>query len=327
MTANNKEIYSRIIEVINLKETSLMFSPDISIPDGMKASIKQFYEKEINDYIAALYDAHAITKRFMCEISIIPIKDIAADSFPSKTKQGTYIITIPQGMLRLFIDETSELRKKHSFVKMASQDLADKFNAMNLDANTYDNADALTINLMLLSVVFHELGHILSGHCDAQQMSFKDKYLYQAREYLADYYSFQSVFYFVCLILPKLEITTVIGFYFEACSIYWSLLGVNDPPINWYIGTGYDHPHSLVRFKYMISWISDELEVGIISVSNQMIKQLKRDGKSMFKVLHKENIYGKCLFCCRERKEVKRIEKRVPTIKMRYSPYSLVVDT
>ena len=240
------------------------------LPGELYDKLINHYEKLIDDFASTLYKNNKISKSFKCKIFLVNKDDVNANCIKSRIDDSMYYIGLNFGLIEELIEHSTYKYKSSCFkntldeYENSSQRIY--FDVMDLQDIKFNPAKALRVNIMLSYIIFHEVGHILCGHCEPSEKEkltgkyhFSDNYLYQAEEYMADYFAVVSAFSYLRHMEKQMDCTQISTYFAASIIEYWKTILSNERSISFYFGKEIDHPHSLVRMKYMCKWIKSEM--------------------------------------------------------------------
>lgn len=220
--------------------------------------IAKYYEGFIRDFILKFSFKNG-KSIFKCKVFYIDTEKFNAYSIKSEEFDSIYYIGLNYGLVEKII----KIHKDYSTAEIC------KFNVLRLTHSFIKWPETiLQIDVVLSFIIFHELGHILLGHCELNEEKIVSGtenskeyfYLCQAKEYLADLFATVMSFSIMCSEENNKDIFFLSKNYCEACYEFWKIIKYYDGLFSDYVGKFADHPHAAVRMLYLKDCIEAEMK-------------------------------------------------------------------
>lgn len=219
--------------------------------------LASFYERYIKDFILKFKfrDGKHI---FDCKIFYADTDQFNAYSLKSRKFDSVYYI----GLNFELVDKLIKIHKNYGQKEKC------KFDALKIPHSDCKWPETiLQINIALAFVIFHELGHILFGHCELDKEKIvssvgekADIHLLQAEEYLADLFATIMSISIMKYEEDEKDINYLSQNYCEACYKFWKIIKFYDGSFSDYVGKLADHPHASVRMLYLKDYVDSEMK-------------------------------------------------------------------
>ena len=241
-----------------------------------------------------------------------------ADASRIFKRLSVYYIGLHDKIINKLYDEVKNTRVKCRITNEISLETIRINNLLQIKPTDINTIDADIANLILIYIVFHEVGHILYGHTDIRYQ-YEDYYMYQAEEYLADINGLEKVFSLL-LASNGENAFNAVSMFAEAIFIWCLLAKIQKKQhIDNYDPSSEVHPHTLIRFWYMKNWIINEIQNNKYHFTSEETERIEKECDLLLTRLHTdalERIYN--LDDDFYASETKKIKERIPMIKDHY---------
>lgn len=237
--------------------------------ESLEYRVLSYFKKSIQNYIKEKRILSILSKDFSCCFFWVTLPGVNASVMKSTYKR-VYYISLYQGFLTDLFENVKNINKEiyDEHFNISSEF---DYNFLKLDNTKYNKIDIVTITMIFIGIIYHEIGHIIYGHCDLEEdISVYEK---QAREYCADITGFREALSYLIKVfdyrvVDAIEYLIKTYYSFKSLKLEGNSLYYMDK-----LDTG-DHPHPFYRVNYMNTWIKSILKDNKYVIYESQIKKI-----------------------------------------------------